>query len=252
MLSLRLIEAFDYDAAEVLAQGVRRVDVTQLACQCGADAGSPRGRSGKAAMLIVLVLTAGCSSTGLVDVDSSFPAPLVESLPLRAGVFFPEELRAFTHSETIPQHSQWQFELGKASVELFNPVFSALFDQVIVLEQLPAGDQAANLDLIVAPQLERFEFDIPRNRDIKFVEVWLQYRLYVYTPDGTPIAEWPVTGYGKSQASGSMPRDSLHDATVRAMREAGATISIRFASQPDVRDWLQEKSNAKTIVNAGS
>lgn len=225
--------------------------MTQSACQCGKSAHSPLGRSGIAALLLGITLTAGCSSTGLVEVDTSFPAPLVESLPVRAGVFFPEELRDYTHSETIPQHSQWQFELGDASVKLFNPVFNALFDQVIVLEQLPAADQAANLDLIVAPQLERFEFDIPRNPDIKFVEVWLQYRLYVYAPDGTPIAEWPVTGYGKSPASGSMPRNSLHDATVRAMREAGATISIRFASQPEVRDWLQEKSNAKTIVNTG-
>ncbi|MCC5869944.1 MAG: hypothetical protein JJU27_15685 [Gammaproteobacteria bacterium] len=225
--------------------------MTQSACQYGVGGRSLRGCSGIAALLLVIASTAGCTSTGLVEVETSFPAPLVESLPLRAGVFFPEELRGFTHSETIPQHSQWHFELGGASIELFNPVFSALFDQVTLLEQLPAGEQAAYLDLIVAPQLERFEFDIPRNRDVKFVEVWMQYRLYVYTPDGTPIAEWPVTGYGKSPASGSMPRNSLHDATVRAMREAGATISIRFASQPDVRDWLQEKSNAKTIVNAG-
>ncbi len=225
--------------------------MTQSACQHGEPDRSPNGRRGVAALLLAMMVSAGCSSTGLVAVESSFPAPLVEALPLKAGVFFPEELRGFTHSETIPQHSQWHFELGAASVELFDPVFRALFEQVTVLDQVPTDNQAANLDLIITPQLERFEFDIPRNRDIKFVEVWMQYRLFVYTPDGTPIAEWPVTGYGKSAASGSMPRASLHDATVRAMREAGATVSIRFASQPDVRDWLQEKSNAKTIVNAG-
>lgn len=202
-----------------------------------------------AALLLGLALLAGCASPARVAVEAQFPTPLVEPLPLRAAVYYEAALREFAHSETIPQHSQWEFELGQASIGFFQPLFGALFQQVQTLERLPEPGEVNQIDLIVAPRLERFEFDIPRHRDSKFAEVWMQYRLYIYAADGTPIAEWPVTGYGKSAASGTLPRAALHDAAVRAMREAGATISVRFASQPDVRSWLEENSHVHSVHN---
>ena len=203
------------------------------------------------AILTAALAVAGCASSATVQVKSQFPTPVVEPLPLRAAVYYPVELRNFQHEESIPQHSSWQFDVGEASVSLFQPLFDAMFQQVVLLEQLPPGPDSPAHDLIVSPILERFEFDIPRSRDAKFVEVWMLYRLYVYEPDGTLIAEWPVTGYGKSPASGSLPRNSLHDATVRAMREAGATIAVKFATQPNVRAWLQEKQHEQGTVSRG-
>jgi hypothetical protein len=204
-----------------------------------------------AALLLGASIAGGCASTANVAVESDFPTPLVEPLRLRVGVHYPEDLRKYEYSEEIPQHSTWRFDLGEANVKMFSKVFGAMFSEVAQVN--PSVDSsAAAVDLILTPRLERFEFDIPRHEDVKFVEVWMQYRLFVYAGDGTPIAEWPITGYGKSKAAGSMPRASLHDATIRAMREAGATISIRFASHPDIRDWLQEKHNASTIIHAGT
>ncbi|MCC5861057.1 MAG: hypothetical protein JJT93_04005 [Gammaproteobacteria bacterium] len=209
----------------------------------------PWGALAPALLLALLLVLSGCASPARVAVEAQFPTPLVEPLPLRAAVYYEAALREFAHSETIPQHSQWEFELGQASIGFFQPLFGALFQQVQTLERLPELGEVGQIDLIVAPRLERFEFDIPRHRDSKFAEVWMQYRLYIYAPDGTPIAEWPVTGYGKSAASGTLPRAALHDAAVRAMREAGATISVKFASQPDVRSWLQENSHVHSVQN---
>lgn len=216
------------------------------------NTGVPRVLSGRGLWLAAAVaLLAGCASAARVEVASQFPTPLVEPLPVRAAVYYEDALRQFAHSETIPQHSQWEFELGQASLSLFRPLFGALFQQVETLERAPQPGEVPHVDLIIAPRLERFEFDIPRHRDSRFAEVWMQYRLFIYAPDGTPIAEWPVTGYGKSAASGTLPRAALHDAAVRAMREAGATISVRFASQPDVRNWLQENRHAPHAAQNG-
>ncbi len=188
-----------------------------------------------------------CGGTSNVDVESDFPTPLVSKLPVRMGVHLPEELRSFSHKEDIPRHSSWRFDLGAANVSLFEPLFVAMFDETVPVSTIPPGSaEAAGLHGIVKPQLERFEFDVPRGRNARFVEVWVQYRMELYTPEGGLVAEWPVTGYGKSSASDFGQSNSLRRATIRALREVGADLSIEFASNPDVSDWLKDIGNGST------
>jgi hypothetical protein len=99
----------------------------------------------------------------------------------------------------------------------------------------------------VEPELEKFEFDVPRNTDSKFVEVWLQYRLKLLQTDGTQIAAWPVVGYGKAQTGMLGNEGSLRRAAVRAMREVGATLSTGFAKQPAVGEWLEENQHEANL-----
>ena len=73
----------------------------------------------------------------------------------------------------------------------------------------------------------------------------MQYRLTLYEPDGTLVLDWPVIGYGKSETGKS--KEALHRATVVAMREVGAAISTRFAEQPRIEYWLQERHNAAAL-----
>ncbi|HLF09736.1 MAG TPA: hypothetical protein VJA26_00860, partial [Gammaproteobacteria bacterium] len=79
---------------------------------------------------------------------------------------------------------------------------------------------------------------------------WMQYKLMLYEPDGELVADWPVSGYGKSE----LERDregAVRKAAIVAMREVGATISTKFAQQPQVSYWLGERQNAAaTSVDA--
>jgi hypothetical protein len=123
-----------------------------------------------------------------------------------------------------------------------------MFQETRIVDELPLSDaDRVGLDAVLRPELEKFEFDIPRNSETKFVEVWLQYRLQLFHPDGTEIAAWPVVGYGKSQTGMLGNSGSLRRAAVRAMREVGATLSTGFAKQPGVGEWLEETQDEANL-----
>jgi hypothetical protein len=213
---------------------------------------APRAFGAALCVPVMALLLSGCASrVERVAVDTGFPSPVVEPLPLRMGLHLPDELRNFRHEETIPSHSNWTFELGAANVSLFEPLVGAMFTDVVLTDsRTPGTGQAGTLHGVLEPHLERFEFDMPRGRDTRFAEVWLQYRVHLYSPDGQLLADWPVTGYGKSRASGTMPRGALKDAAVRAMRDAGANLSIRFGAEPAVADWLRDIDHGRAILGS--
>jgi hypothetical protein len=192
---------------------------------------------------------AGCSSSVVVEAD--FPTPLVEPLPVRMGVIIGPELQNFVHAEDIPQQSTWTITLGDANVSLFKPLFDTMFLETRDISDISTDEaNLGALDGVVRPTLEKFEFDVPIGERDQFVEVWMQYRLFVYETDGEIVAEWPVTGYGKSELTGKR-EEAVRRAAIVAMREAGATISTQFANQPQVSYWLEERQDAAAF-SAGS
>jgi hypothetical protein len=70
----------------------------------------------------------------------------------------------------------------------------------------------------------------------------LQYQLKLYEPTGDVVIAWPVSGYGKYEL-GRDREDAVQRAAIVAMREVGATISTKFAQQPQVSAWLGEKQH---------
>ncbi len=193
-------------------------------------------------MLAATALLCGCSSS--VVVESSFPTPLVEPLPVRVGLIFSPELHDYIYTEDIPEQSTWTITLGDANIAMLEPLFDTMFMETREVPELPlnAADQRG-LDGVIRPMLEKFEFDVPIGQRDQFVEVWMQYKLSLYEPNGEVVTEWPVTGYGKAEL-GHNREDAVRKAAIVAMREVGATISTQFASQPQVTYWLEERENA--------
>lgn len=195
------------------------------------------------------MLLAGCSSS--VIVESNFPTPLIEPLPVTMGVIFSDELHNFIYSEDIPDQSTWTIALGDANVAMLEPLFNSMFEETRTVNEVPVDfTTTGQLDGVLRPVLEKFEFDVPIGERDEFVEVWMQYRLTLYEPDGEIVTEWPVSGYGKSE----LERDregAVLKAAIVAMREVGATISTKFAEQPQVAYWLGERDNeGATSVDA--
>lgn len=183
-------------------------------------------------------VTCGCVSS--VVVESDFPTPLVQPLPVSVGLVFDEDLVNFVHVEDLPQQSAWTIDLGDANLAMLAPLFASMFIETREVDDVPV--EAIELDGVLGTQLERFEFDVPMGERDEFVEVWLQYLLTLYEPDGSIVTEWPVTGYGKAELTGRS-EDAVNRAAIVAMREVGAAISTQFAEQPDVSYWLQERQN---------
>jgi hypothetical protein len=205
----------------------------------------------RAALSTVLFATilAGCSSSVLVESD--FPTPLVETLPVRMGVIFDPALYDFVHAEDLPQQATWTIALGNANVAMLSPLFERMFRETRTITDLPVAAAArSELDGVLRPILEKFEFDVPVGQRDQFVEVWMQYRLTLYDPDGSVVTEWPVSGYGKAELT-RRRTESVHEAAVVAMREVGAAISTKFAAQPDVSYWLQERRNEAALSADG-
>lgn len=196
----------------------------------------------------VAALLSGCTSA--VVVESDFPTPLVEPLPISIGLILDDDLRNYIHVEQLPQQTAWTIDLGDANVAMLTPLLEKMFLQTRAVDGVPVADTVGgSLDGVVHPRLDRFEFDVPFGQQDKFAEVWIQYVLTLYNPDGSVVTEWPVNGYGKAEI-GREAEDSVHRAAVVALREVGAAISTNFAVHPDVSLWLQERGH-ETALSAG-
>jgi hypothetical protein len=193
-----------------------------------------------------LACLSGCASE--VIVESRFPTPLVAPLPVKMGLIIPEELYNYIYTEDVPDQSLWTIALGDANVAMLEPLFRRMFSEIRTVDGLPVAD--ADLDGVIQPTLEKFEFDVPIGERDKFVEVWMQYQITLFEPDGQTVYRWPVSGYGKSEL-GRDREAAVQRAAVVAMREVGATISTKFAEQPQVKDWLGEKDHG-TAASIGS
>ncbi|MEQ9567503.1 MAG: hypothetical protein RLN85_17115, partial [Pseudomonadales bacterium] len=73
-------------------------------------------------------------------------------------------------------------------------------------------------------------------------EIWLKYRVQVMSRNGEAIADWLITGYGKTPTAFMKTRqDSIELATTIALRDVGSQLSIGFSRQPDIRAWLDRR-----------
>mgnify|MGYP006318236309 CR=1 FL=1 len=68
----------------------------------------------RAALPVLLILLGGCSATQ-VETRAGLPAPLVDRLPLRVGIYYPREFREYVHRE---KRQNIDYEItGKIMVE---------------------------------------------------------------------------------------------------------------------------------------
>lgn len=191
----------------------------------------------------VVFLTAGCS--GSVVVEETFPAPLVERLPLHIAIQYPAALADFKYKEDAAADRDWTVQLGAANVRMFDTVFAGMFavtQRVSALQN--AAQEMPGLDAVIVPVVDNFEFSVPSQSATDQFAVWIRYNLEVYGPDGQLIVRWPVAAYGQSGTSGLSDEQSMERATVLALRDAAATIAVNFAKQPKIQEALLKESPA--------
>lgn len=176
--------------------------------------------------LVLGLLLAGCGSTVVLDTPS-IPVPLVEKIPVSIALRIPAEFEHYVHEENVIGREKWSIDLGRSNAALFIQLFGHMFDNLIVLG---ADDDptALDIDALIEPSIEAFEFSVPNQSKTEAFAVWIRYRIMVYDRLGTEVANWPVSAYGKSQTTRMGGSNALQRAAILAMRDAAALMIMQL------------------------
>lgn len=194
--------------------------------------------------LVLAGALSGCTHTLIVE--GKFPPPLVNEIPLVVGLHLPSEFKSYRYVEASADRAKWIIDMGEAQTSMFQTVLPGMFGQVRELSSLPfeAADSSKmpDVDFVITPRIEEFQYTLPSETKIKVYEIWLKYNVQVFDKQGMLIADWILTAYGKTP-SGFMQSDeaALNQAVVVALRDAGANLAMNFANVPEVRAWLAQR-----------
>jgi hypothetical protein len=199
-------------------------------------------------MLLVIVLPGlGCNKT--VRVTEDFPSPVVDTLPLRVGLRYQENLLGYVYSDTGRGGSGWEVDLRAGNEKLFERLFATLFESVIRLDGAWSPPRGGSfMDLIIEPGLESYTLEEPAASGLEFYYISILYLLNFYSPRGELIASWPVEGYGRSRPSWGKTDDAIRKATTLAMRDAAARIALELAHTPAIQQVLNGKTATFTTT----
>ena len=190
------------------------------------------------AVSLLLILTA-CEQSMTLRVESEIPTPVIERMPVKIGVFYQDELRNYVSEENSDERPNWKIESGSSHVALFEQILSSMFQEVT---EVAGTTTAATVDAVLAPRVAEMQFALPAETKTDFYEAWVKYDMELYSQDGSRIANWSVTGYGKSSTEFMKSRDKgLNAAVNQALRDAGAKLALGFPKVGEISVWLEQK-----------
>ena len=192
---------------------------------------------GMAFQLVALVLS-GCGVSNVV-IEGSFPTPNINKIPVTVAVYYDDAIRGFSYLEySETGQEEFNIESGQSHMELFNAVLPAMFDRVIVVDNLEDA-RAEGVDAVFAPAIEEFQLALPAKTKLDVYEVWIKYNMRLLTAEGDYIADWILTSYGKTPTETFRSvADGINEAAVVALRDLASSFSLSFGQVPEVRDWL--------------
>ena len=192
---------------------------------------------GTAVLLVALALS-GCGVSNVV-IEGSFPTPNINKIPVTVAVYYDDAIRGFSYLEySETGQEEFNIESGQSHMELFNAVLPAMFDRVIVVDNLEDA-RAEGVDAVFAPAIEEFQLALPAKTKLDVYEVWIKYNMRLLTAEGDYIADWILTSYGKTPTETFRSvADGINEAAVVALRDLASSFSLSFGQVPEVRDWL--------------
>lgn len=173
--------------------------------------------------------------------ESELPTPVVARIPLNVGIYYDDKFKHYVYKEDSEDRPNWAIDNSPSRLELFNQVLPSLFRNTTPVSGTSAS--GVPVDAIIAPQVDEMQLALPGETRSEFYEAWVKYDIRLYQPDGSLIAQWPVTGYGKAEEAIFKSRNKgLNEAITQAMRDVGAKLALGFPKVEGVRDWLKSKT----------
>lgn len=171
-----------------------------------------------------------------MNLSANFPAPMTQRLPLTAQVQYPISLREFSHVEEALDTTRWTIALGRPSMRMLDSVLGSC------LTLVPAGGAAPGADLIIEPEIIRFEFGIPGRSKVDIPAAWVEFDIRVTGADGAPLTRLRIPGYGEGSKGGGGVGRSLSEAAEFALRDAGATLTQELAQDTAILALIGSRS----------
>lgn len=187
-------------------------------------------------LIATLALLFGCTANVKLPLDQEFPEVVAKPRDLSVTLVMDDAFRAYEADPTENAHMQF----GPAQVDLMTKAFRGLFAEVkVVSSKAQAGP---GTDLVIVPSVREVQLSTPSDSYLNVYEVWIKYNLDIETADGVPIDSWFLPAYGKTPYSYMLSRTTaIEEATVIALRDAGAKLMLDFYRIPAVNGWLQHR-----------
>jgi len=194
------------------------------------DLGLSKSRKMRVLMLAALAFFGGCASSVVVKPD--IPNPLVQKLPLKAGLVYTDTFKDYVYLENEKKRGSLKsLDFTYAQTTMFEQVFGALTN--LVEEDDPTRN------LTIEPQILDFQYSAPSETKLKQYEIWIKYRLKLRDANDASIADWTIKGYGKTPTGLLTSASSAFNAATNvALRDVGAQLSTRFSRQRVVKTLL--------------
>jgi hypothetical protein len=188
-----------------------------------------------AALLLVGILS-GCSSSASVQVTSDFPTVLSEPKPVSASIVFDESFSTYV----AQPNKNTEINLGTAQVKLLSNAFTGLFSDVeFVSDRATISDDRK---LVIIPSIREVQVSTPSDNYLNVFEVWIKYNLEIQNADGETIDSWFMPAYGKTpDAFMASKSNAIQEATIIALRDAGAKLMLDFYRIPAIYGWMMEQ-----------
>lgn len=191
-------------------------------------------------LVVAMVLLLGACSAQEVVISGDYPIPSISPLPLTVGVYYDESLTSFTHTETdeVSGKDQFIIQTGRSQPTMFNNLLAGTFSEVVQVDSL--ADVQSNypqVDVIFVPLIDEFQLGLPEKTRLNSYEIWIKYNMRLSELDGTQIADWVMTAYGKSPSDLS-DGAGITTAANQALRDLAASFALGLKEVPEIRDWL--------------
>ena len=157
-------------------------------------------------------------------------------LPLTAQIQYREDLRAFTHVEEALDSTRWTIAIGEPSVRMLESVFGA------TLNVVPENLAGASTDLIIEPEILRFELGVPGRSKVDVPAAWIEFNVQIRSGDGAPLTRLTVPGYGEGSHGSGGGGKSLSQAAEYALRDAGAALAQELAGDAAILALIGNRS----------
>ncbi|MCA1978619.1 MAG: hypothetical protein LDL19_05215 [Thiobacillus sp.] len=192
---------------------------------------------------VAIGFLAGCAHQVPATPNTAAIATPAHKVPLSVGFYFSEAFLGFQHSES-KWGDGWNFiNLGQASANQFREALERNYVTVVKLNGKPgkAESDAKALDLMIAPEIQGYAFDIPLTK-FQVYPATITYKINVYQGD-TLSASPIVSGVGDTAGSpgfdfSTNPSNSASKAIEDGVNKAMAVL----ATTPVVQSLAQKKA----------
>ena len=184
-------------------------------------------------VLLAVLFISGCSTSAQVQIDSSFPTVVSKPKAVRAAIVFNDDFKTYV---ATPNRTT-SIDLGSAQTELLSNAFAGLFRDIEFVST--AADVTLENALVITPSVQEVQVSTPSDTYLNVYEVWIKYSLDIQTASGDQVDSWFMPAYGKTPDSFMLSKtNAIEEATIIALRDAGAKLMLDFYRIPSVYNWL--------------